>query len=44
MYTNKKPFAILQSRVNLFIFLKYNPGLLLKLFKTDIIRLFQRIL
>ncbi len=41
MYANKKPFAVFKNRVDLFIFLKYNPALLLKLLKADINRLFS---
>ncbi len=41
MYATKKPFAVLKNRVDLFIFLKYNPVLLLKLLQANIIRMFS---
>ncbi|MEO6305402.1 MAG: glycosyltransferase family 2 protein [Bacteroidia bacterium] len=41
MYVNKNPFAVLKNRGNFFIFLKYNPLLLLSLLKTGIINSFS---
>lgn len=41
MYTSRKPFAVFKNRVDILIFLKYNPALFLKLLKADINKLFS---
>ena len=41
MYANKNSFAVFKNQTDLFIFLKYNPALLLKLFKSDIKGIFS---